>query len=109
VAAPPEGRTRAIHDALGDVTQIIPLRSARSTLISDLLGLQVSDSLIGGDGATIEVDGESIRIEPVGGFEFKKAEIGRGWTKATGPVSYELADSYGQFAELHLCQDGIIN
>lgn len=49
-----------------------------------------------------------IRIEPVGGFEFKKAEIGRGWTKATGPVSYELNDSYGQFAELHLCQDGII-
>jgi hypothetical protein len=50
-----------------------------------------------------------IRIEPVGGFEFKVAEIGRGWTKATGPVSYELADSYGQFCELHLCQDGIIN
>src|SRR5690242_4881479 len=49
-----------------------------------------------------------IRIEPVGGFEFKKAEIGRGWTKAMGPVSYELSDSYGQFAELHLCQDGII-
>jgi hypothetical protein len=50
-----------------------------------------------------------IRIEPVGGFEFKKAEIGRGWTKAMGPVSYELNDTYGQFAELHLCQDGIIN
>lgn len=50
-----------------------------------------------------------IRIEPVGGFEFKKAEIGRGWTKATGPIAYDLADSYGQFCELHLCQDGIIN
>jgi len=50
-----------------------------------------------------------IRIEPVGGFEFKVAEIGRGWTKTFGPVSYELSDSYGQFAELHLCQDGIIN
>jgi len=50
-----------------------------------------------------------IRIEPVGGFEFKVAEIGRGWTKTSGPVSYELSDSYGQFAELHLCQDGIIN
>jgi hypothetical protein len=50
-----------------------------------------------------------VRIEPVGGFEFKKAEIGRGWTKASGPIAYELADSYGQFAELHLCQDGIIN
>jgi hypothetical protein len=50
-----------------------------------------------------------IRIEPVGGFEFKVAEVGRGWTKTTGPISYELADTYGQFAELHLCQDGIIH
>jgi len=50
-----------------------------------------------------------IRIEPVGGFEFKKAEIGRGWTRATGPIAYDLTDSYGQFCELHLCQDGIIN
>ena len=50
-----------------------------------------------------------IRIEPVGGFEFKQAEIGRGWTKATGPIAYDLTDSYGQFCELHLCQDGIIN
>jgi len=50
-----------------------------------------------------------IRIEPVGGFEFKKAEMGRGWTKASGPISYELSDSYGQFAELHLGQDGIID
>ena len=49
-----------------------------------------------------------IRIEPVGGFEFKKAEMGRGWTRTFGPISYELNDSYGQFAELHLCQDGII-
>ena len=50
-----------------------------------------------------------IRIEPEGGFEFKKAEVGRGWTKTSGPIAYELSDSYGQFAELHLCQDGIIN
>ena len=49
-----------------------------------------------------------IRIEPVGGFEFKKAEIGRGWSKTTGPIELNLADSYGSFAELHLCQDGII-
>ena len=38
-----------------------------------------------------------------------EAEIGRGWTKAMGPIAYELNDSYGQFAELHLCQDGIIH
>lgn len=50
-----------------------------------------------------------IRIQPEGGFEFTEAEIGRGWTRATGPIAYELTDSYGQFAELHLCQDGIIH
>jgi len=49
-----------------------------------------------------------VRIEPVGGFEFKIAEIGRGWTDARGPIAYELKDSYAQFCELHLCQDGII-
>ena len=49
-----------------------------------------------------------IKIVPEGGFEFAWAEIGRGWTKATGPINYELTDSYGQFAELHLCQDGLI-
>ncbi len=49
-----------------------------------------------------------IRIEPVGGFEFKKAEIGRGWSRTNGPIELNLADSYGSFAELHLCQDGII-
>jgi hypothetical protein len=44
----------------------------------------------------------------VGGFEYTLAEIGRGWSKASGPISYELADSYGQFAHLHLCQSGIV-
>jgi hypothetical protein len=49
------------------------------------------------------------RIELVGGFEYKVAEMGRGWSKTGGPIKLELADSYGQFCELHLCQDGIIN
>ena len=48
------------------------------------------------------------RIDLPNGFEYTLAEMGRGWSKATGPIAYELADSYGQFAELHLCQDGII-
>lgn len=50
-----------------------------------------------------------VRIETVGGFEFTKAEIGRGWSTTKGPVAFELKDSYGQFAELHLGQDGIIH
>jgi hypothetical protein len=45
---------------------------------------------------------------PENGFEFAEAEIGRGWTKATGPVAYELADTYGQFADLNLGPNGII-
>jgi hypothetical protein len=48
------------------------------------------------------------RIDLPSGFEFLVAEMGRGWTKATGPISYELADTHGHFAELHLCQDGIV-
>ena len=49
------------------------------------------------------------RIDLPNGFEFTLAEIGRGWSKTSGPVAFELADTYGQFAELHLCQDGVIH
>ena len=49
-----------------------------------------------------------VRIEQPNGFEFAVAEIGRGWSKTEGPLSYELADTYGQFANIHLCQSGIV-
>ncbi len=49
-----------------------------------------------------------VRIEQPNGFEFTVAEIGRGWSKTSGPVSFELADTYGQFARLHLNQNGIV-
>jgi hypothetical protein len=49
-----------------------------------------------------------VRIVQPNGFEFAEAEIGRGWSKTQGPVAYELADSYGQFAEIHLCQSGMV-
>jgi hypothetical protein len=57
------------------------------------------------------VTGEEFRgrIDLPNGFEYTLAEMGRGWTKASGPIAYELADSYGQFCELHLCQDGVIH
>ena len=50
-----------------------------------------------------------VRIDIVGGVEYKLAEIGRGWSKTSGPITYELADSYGQFAHLHLSQSGIVH
>jgi hypothetical protein len=43
------------------------------------------------------------------GFEYTRAEIGRGWSKTDGPIKLEFGDSYGQFAELHLSQDGIVH
>jgi hypothetical protein len=44
----------------------------------------------------------------VDGFEYRLAEIGRGWSKTTQPIVCELNDSYGQFASIHLCQSGIV-
>ncbi len=49
-----------------------------------------------------------VRIAQPNGFEFAEAEIGRGWSKVTGPIRYELADTYGQFAKIHLCQSGMV-
>lgn len=49
------------------------------------------------------------RIDLPHGFEYSLAEIGRGWTKATGPIKFELTDSYGQFAHIHLSQSGIVH
>lgn len=49
-----------------------------------------------------------VRIDMVNGFEYKLAEIGRGWSKITQPLQFELSDSYAQFAEIHLCQSGIV-
>jgi hypothetical protein len=50
-----------------------------------------------------------VRIDMVDGFEYTLAEIGRGWTKTSRPIQIELADSYGQFAEINLCQSGIVH
>jgi hypothetical protein len=50
-----------------------------------------------------------IRIDSPNGFEFRLAEVGRGWSKAQKPMQVELADSYGHFCELNLSQSGVIN
>lgn len=48
------------------------------------------------------------RIDLVDSFEYSIAEIGRGWTNASAPIKMQLNDSYGQFAEIHLSQSGIV-
>ncbi len=49
------------------------------------------------------------RIDLPNGFEYTLAEIGRGWSKAEGPIAFELADSHGQFAALHLTERGVVH
>src|SRR5262245_3661959 len=42
------------------------------------------------------------------GFEYTYAEMGSGTTSARADLAFELKDSYGQFHELHMNQDGVI-
>lgn len=48
------------------------------------------------------------RIDIPNGFEYSIAEVGRGWSKTSHPIKLDLADSYGQFAHINLCQSGIV-
>lgn len=49
-----------------------------------------------------------VRINLEDGFEYTTAEIGRGWSEASNPIRIKLSDSYGQFANIHLSQSGIV-
>ena len=49
------------------------------------------------------------RIDMPNGFEYRLAEMGRGWSKTTGPISLDMADSYGAFAKLNLTQSGVVD
>ncbi|GAB3106559.1 DUF1326 domain-containing protein [Aestuariicella hydrocarbonica] len=42
------------------------------------------------------------------GFEYIVAEMGRGTSKSDGPIALSFKDSYGQFNEIHLNNQGII-
>ena len=50
-----------------------------------------------------------VRIDLPNGFEYTVSESGRGWTEASGgPIKMALSDTYGQFANLHLSQNGVV-
>lgn len=48
------------------------------------------------------------RIDLPHGFEYEVAEIGSGTTKTQGHIKLDLKASYGQFAHLHLNNDGVV-
>jgi hypothetical protein len=49
-----------------------------------------------------------VRIDNPNGFEFRLAEVGRGWSKTQQPMRMDLADSHGHFCELNLSQSGVV-
>jgi hypothetical protein len=48
------------------------------------------------------------RIQLPHGFEYRIAEIGSGRTKTSGTIELDLRDTYAQFAELHLSDQGVV-
>jgi hypothetical protein len=56
------------------------------------------------------VSGEESRGQIVlpNGFEYEVAEIGSASSRTQGPVVVEIDDKYGQFARLHLNNDGVV-
>jgi hypothetical protein len=80
----------------------IEARTARAHIdgIIEMRGAPILNPITGAE--------HRVRIEQPNGFEFAVAEIGRGWSTTQGPISYELADTYGQFARIHLCQNGMV-
>lgn len=49
------------------------------------------------------------RIDLPHGFEFAVAEVGRGWSKASGAIELDVADSHTHFARTHLGQGGVVH
>src|SRR6516165_8930225 len=49
-----------------------------------------------------------VRIDLPHGFEYEIAEIGSASASVKGPIAMELKNSYGQFAELHLSDSGVV-
>jgi len=72
----------------------------------------VVPDLIDSRGAPIRnpVTGEEhrARIDLPDGFEYAIAEIGRGWTRTSGPIEEDLADSHAHFVNLHIGQSGVL-
>jgi len=68
----------------------------------------------------VEMTGEPIRNKVTGaearaqivlpnGFEYAVADIGSASSRSTGgPMQVDFGDSYGQFANLHLCSHGVV-
>ena len=72
--------------------------SAKIDSVAEMRGAPILNPITGAE--------HRVRIDMDGGFEYKVAEVGRGWSKTSGPMQLDLADSYGHFCHLNLSQSG---
>ena len=49
-----------------------------------------------------------MRIDIPDGFEYEIAEVGSGTSTTQGKIKLKLENSYGQFARLHLNNNGVV-
>ena len=68
--------------------------------IADMSGEPIRNPVTGAE--------HRVRIDLPHGFEYTIAEIGNASSSVKGPIAMELKNSYGQFAELHLSDKGIV-
>jgi hypothetical protein len=54
-------------------------------------------------------DEHRVRIDIPNGIEFELAEIGSATTRATGPITLDLTDTYGQFNVLRHSGTGVVH
>ena len=68
--------------------------------IADMSGEPIRNPVTGAE--------HRVRIDLPHGFEYEIAEIASASSSVKGPIAMELRNSYGQFAELHLSDSGIV-
>ena len=66
------------------------------------------ESVGGADYQPVRWQSDKIRIDLPEGFEYTYAEMGNGNTKVRAGIELDLENSYGQFNDLHMNQDGVI-
>lgn len=49
------------------------------------------------------------RIDMPDGFEYRLAEVGRGWAKTSGAVALTFDDTHAHFAPLHITGTGVVS
>lgn len=80
--------------------------------VEERIGRMSAKGLIEGRGEPIRnpVTGAEhrARIELPDGFEYNSAEMGSATSRSTGPLAISFANSYAQFAHIHLNNQGVI-